>query len=137
MCRNSTRAGGVSSGIYASLNVGLGSNDDAEAVKATVRGIRRTHGVAKVRKAPAVSTKVLAMVATAPGGLTAIRDTAILLLGFAGAFRRSELVSLTVDDLVEVEDGFETTGVLPPGGVPLAVAVLRTAPASTSAAVTA
>jgi integrase len=78
---------------------------DAEAVKATVCGIRRTHGAAKVRKSPAVSAKMLAMVATAPGSLTGLRDTAILLLGFGGAFRRSELVALDVADIAETETG--------------------------------
>jgi integrase len=34
------------------------------------------------------------------------RDRALLLLGFAGAFRRSELVALTVADLIEAEGGF-------------------------------
>ena len=33
------------------------------------------------------------------------RDRALLALGFAGAFRRSELCALEVDDLVEVPDG--------------------------------
>ena len=33
------------------------------------------------------------------------RDRALLALGFAGAFRRSELCALQVDDLVEVPDG--------------------------------
>ncbi len=36
---------------------------------------------------------------------------------------------------VEVLEGAEVTGVVPPGGVPLAVAMLTTAPAVTSAAV--
>jgi hypothetical protein len=37
---------------------------DAEGVDATMRGIRRTHGSAGVRKAPAVADKMLGMVAT-------------------------------------------------------------------------
>src|SRR5215475_4332477 len=36
---------------------------------------------------------------------------------------------------VEVDDGFDAVGVVVPGGTPLAVAVLLTAPAATSAAV--
>jgi integrase len=32
------------------------------------------------------------------------RDSALLALGFAGAFRRSELCALQVDDLIEVPD---------------------------------
>jgi integrase len=38
-----------------------------------------------------------------------IRDRAILLLGFAGAFRRSELVSLDLSDLQEHADGILVT----------------------------
>jgi site-specific recombinase XerD len=45
------------------------------------------------------------MVATAPNNLAGIRDRALLLLGFAGAFRRSELVSLDVADIEETETG--------------------------------
>jgi integrase len=82
---------------------------DAEAVKATVRGIRRTHGAAKIRKSPAVSAKVLSMVATASNKLTGVRDTAILLMGFGGAFRRSELVALDVADIAETETGLLVT----------------------------
>jgi len=38
-------------------------------------------------------------------GLDGLRDTALLLLGFAGAFRRSELVSLDVDDVAFSDEG--------------------------------
>ncbi len=38
--------------------------------------------------------------------LIGFRDRALILLGFAGAFRRSELVSLKVEDLKLVRDGF-------------------------------
>jgi integrase len=41
--------------------------------------------------------------------LEGLRDRALLLLGFAGAFRRSELVALNVADLEETEDGFKIT----------------------------
>jgi integrase len=34
------------------------------------------------------------------------RDRALLALGFAGAFRRSELVALTINDLALVDDGY-------------------------------
>jgi site-specific recombinase XerD len=70
-----------------------------------VRGIRRTLGSAKAKKAPAVAAKIRGMVAQAPGGLTGLRDRALLLLGFAGAFRRSELVALDVEDVAENEAG--------------------------------
>jgi site-specific recombinase XerD len=39
------------------------------------------------------------MALSTPDGLKGLRDRALLLLGFAGAFRRSELVALDVADL--------------------------------------
>jgi site-specific recombinase XerD len=72
-----------------------------------MRGIRRTLGSARVRKAPAVAAKMLGMVATAPEKLAGLRDRALLLLGFAGAFRRSELVALDVADITETEAGLQ------------------------------
>jgi hypothetical protein len=45
---------------------GVTTPTDAEAAKATVRGIRWTHGAARVKKAPLVSAKVLAIAGT-PG----------------------------------------------------------------------
>ena len=65
----------------------------SEVVKATVHGIRRTVGSAPVRKTPATADKVVAMAALAHADMKGLRDHAILLLGFAGAFRRSELVA--------------------------------------------
>jgi site-specific recombinase XerD len=82
---------------------------DSEAVKATLRGIRRTFGGAKVRKAPAVANKMQSMVALAPDRLSGLRDRALLLLGFAGAFRRSELVALDVADISEAKAGLLVT----------------------------
>jgi site-specific recombinase XerD len=78
---------------------------EAEAVKATLRGIRRSVGSAKVRKAPALAEHVKAMIAASPDSLRGKRDRALVLLGFAGAFRRSELVALDVEDVEEVELG--------------------------------
>jgi site-specific recombinase XerD len=77
---------------------------DSEAVKATMQGIRRTIGAAPARKTPATAEKVVAMVTLAGTGTKDIRDRALLLLGFAGAFRRSELVGLDVSD-IEFCDG--------------------------------
>jgi site-specific recombinase XerD len=82
---------------------------DSEGVRATVRGIRRSVGTAKVRKAPLMAETVRAMAEATPDTLRGRRDRAILLLGFAGAFRRSELVALNVSDLEETEDGFRIT----------------------------
>lgn len=72
-------------------------------------GIKREKGTAQQGKAPVVTEELRAMVTTLPDTLLGIRDRALLLLGFAGAFRRSELVSLDVDDLNMTRDGLIVT----------------------------
>lgn len=71
-----------------------------ELVRYTAKGARRTIGAAPVKKQPLripVLETIIANInrCTAAGA----RDAALILLGFAGAFRRSELVSLNVADL--------------------------------------
>jgi site-specific recombinase XerC len=66
-------------------------------------------GTAPARKTPATADKVLAMVASARSDLKGLRDCALLLLGFAGAFRRSELVALDVADLQFCDGGVRIT----------------------------
>ncbi len=78
-------------------------------VRAVWSGIRRTHGTAQVGKQAAVTADVRAMVATLPDALPGWRDRALLLLGFAGAFRRGELVALDVGDVVSTRDGLVVT----------------------------
>ena len=76
-------------------------------VRAVWQGIRRSKGVATKGKEPAITSVIRAMVAHLPEGrLLSTRDRALLLLGFAGAMRRSELVGLDVTDISENEDGF-------------------------------
>lgn len=88
----------------AHTSMGLLSPTDTDLVRATLRGIRRTFGTSQRQVAPAVKEDVLAMVAGL-FGTKGIRDRALLLIGFAGAFRRSELVSLTVADIEFVKQG--------------------------------
>jgi site-specific recombinase XerD len=80
-----------------------------EKVKAVLSGIRRTIGSAPVRKKAATADIVLGMAGGAGRSLRDLRDRAILLLGFAGAFRRSELVALNVDDIEETPEGLLIT----------------------------
>jgi integrase len=49
------------------------------------------------------------MIEGCPDSLIGLRDRALLALGFAGAFRRSELVALEVSDLLATADGFRCT----------------------------
>ena len=77
----------------------------SEIVKSTMKGIRRALGTAKAQKAPATADRLLKMLEHVPDTLQGYRDRAILLVGFAGAFRRSELSELLVSDLEEVPSG--------------------------------
>src|SRR6185295_19152617 len=72
---------------------------NAEGVKATMRGIRRTLGTRRVKKAPATADVITRLQAVFPGTLAGIRDRAVVLLGFAAALRRSELVALDFPDV--------------------------------------
>lgn len=94
---------------YAHKLAGYEPPTNAETVKAVVRGIRRAIGTAPVRKAPATADLVMRMIEGCPDSLIGLRDRALLALGFAGAFRRSELVALEVSDLLATADGFRCT----------------------------
>lgn len=82
----------------------LASPSESELVKATLHGIRRLNGSTQRQVLPALKQDIQAMV-TGLSGIKGVRDKALLLTGFAGAFRRSELVSLQVEDLRFVEEG--------------------------------
>lgn len=55
--------------------------------------IRREHGRPARGKDPFLTKDPRAMIAALPQDLTGARDKAILLLGFAGGMRRSEIVA--------------------------------------------
>jgi len=66
-------------------------------------------GTAPIQKAAALTDDIRAMIDATDAGLIGLRDRALILLGFAGAFRRSELVGLTVDDCAFGKDGLTVT----------------------------
>ena len=68
-------------------------------------GIRRAKGTGQQGKAPAITAEIGRMVDTLDERLLGVRDRALLLIGFAGAFRRSELVGLDVGDVHAGHDG--------------------------------
>jgi site-specific recombinase XerD len=107
--RSSTIGRRVAAIRYAHKLAGHAVPTDDERVKATVRGIRRTVGTAARKKAPATAERVIAMAVGTGTGLKGLRDRALLLLGFAGAFRRSELVALDCEDIEECETGLRIT----------------------------
>src|SRR5260370_26170563 len=89
--------------------VGLDSTTSAGMVRNTLKGIKRTIGAAAVQKAPTLTADIRAMIDVTDTGLIGSRDRALILLAFAGAFRRSEMVSLDVPDLGFTRDGLTVT----------------------------
>jgi integrase len=70
-----------------------------------VVAFRRTKGTAPAQKAAALTDDIRAMVGATSSGIIGVRDRALILLGFAGAFRRSELVALDLEDCTFTKDG--------------------------------
>lgn len=85
-------------------DVGLPNPVDTREVKDTIAGIRRTIGIAPHQKAPATIDVIRAVVGALPQTLRGKRDKALILIGFAGAFRRSELVAICVEHLHDTGD---------------------------------
>jgi len=79
----------------------------APAVRTVMQGIRRTLGQRKRQKEPATADILRSALKDLGDSLIEVRDRALLLLGFAGAFRRSELAGLNLEDL-----SFRSEGVL-------------------------
>lgn len=73
-------------------------------VRAVLRGVRRSHGKAQRQATPLLKHDLMAILPlmVGPKGL---RDRALLMLGFAAALRRSELVALNYADLQFVAEG--------------------------------
>ncbi len=79
-------------------------------VRTTMQGIRRTLGTAPSQKTPVVTAELRRLLVTCPDDtLAGLRDRALLIVGFAGGSRRSELVALDVADLQESSDGVRIT----------------------------
>lgn len=71
----------------------------AEPLGSTWAGIRRAHGRPAQGQAPVLVEDVRAMVGAMDNSMKATRDHALILVGFAAALRRSELVALNVGDV--------------------------------------
>jgi site-specific recombinase XerD len=68
-------------------------------VRGVLDGIKREIGFLQRGKTPLLTSDVLEMVDALPTDLKGLRDRALILIGFAGCFRRSELVKLTMDEV--------------------------------------
>jgi len=76
-----------------------------ELVKATMRGIKRSKGVAQREAAPLIKEDLFSVLANLGDRPKDLRDKALLLIGFAAALRRSEIVALNVQDVQFVRLG--------------------------------
>jgi site-specific recombinase XerD len=88
---------------------GFDTPTTSPAVREVLKGIRRTLKTAQRQAAPATIGEIRRIVAHLSDDLLASRDRALLLVGFAGALRRSELVALDLDDLCDRPEGIVAT----------------------------
>ncbi|MEC5292809.1 site-specific integrase [Aurantimonas sp. C2-3-R2] len=78
-------------------------------VKATLRGIKRRNGSAQRQANPLLRDDLFAVLGAMGDRPKDMRDRALLLIGFAGGFRRSELIGLNVSDVEMVRQGIVVT----------------------------
>jgi site-specific recombinase XerD len=88
---------------------GFESPTKSAKVRLVMAGIRRSKGTAADAKAPVLVEDLKRMIARLPENLLGVRDRALLLVGFCGAFRRSELVALDVADAAFSREGLVIT----------------------------
>lgn len=93
----------------AHVDSGLPSPVMDHLVKRTMQGIRRTLGTKQRRVTALVKDDLLELIfhVEQQMPMKAARDKALLLIGFSGAFRRSELVALQYADMTLYETGLE------------------------------
>jgi integrase len=88
---------------------GLPNPCRSEIVRATMRGVKRTRGVAQREAKPLLREDLFRALDAMGEGVKDARDRAMLLIGFAGGFRRSEIVALNCDDVERVRQGLILT----------------------------
>lgn len=82
----------------------------SEIVKQVMQGIRRTRGTKQRQVRPLMKEDLLAALTAMEGheiSIKASRDRALLLVGFASAMRRSELVKIRIEDIRHSASGLE------------------------------
>jgi integrase len=72
-------------------------------------GIRRTKGTEQTAKTPVMVYDLRRMLAGMPQSLLSVRNRVLLLIGFCGAFRRSELVAPDAADVAITREGLVVT----------------------------
>jgi integrase len=71
----------------------------SDLVKLTLKGIKRVQGKPQTQASPILKEDIVVMLSHCPDTIKGKRDAALLLLGFCGALRRSELVAVKISDL--------------------------------------
>jgi site-specific recombinase XerD len=92
-------------GVYVSIRVRNPDAHKGELCRRVLRGIRRTSTYKTKEKRPLVAGELAALLDHVGGGALGLRNRALLLVGFAGGFRRSELVALDLEDLAFSAEG--------------------------------
>jgi integrase len=87
---------------------GLPSPTDTAEVSETMAGIRRDAPNPQKKRA-ATLTVLRELLVPIPDDVRGLRDRALLLVGFAGALRRSELAGILRADLERTDQGYELT----------------------------
>jgi integrase len=78
-------------------------------VRATMRGIRREHGADQHQAKPLLREDLFVVLGAMGDRFKDLRDGALLLIGFAGGLRRSELVAIDLSDFEQVREGIILT----------------------------
>src|SRR3982751_1249577 len=86
-------------------HLGVPSPTHAPLARQFLSGLRRELGMAVTRKKPVMVDDLKTIIQALPNTLIGTRNRCLLLLGFAGAFRRSELVALNTTDLETTAEG--------------------------------
>ncbi len=84
---------------------GLSNPTRSELVRATLRGIKRVRRENPRQAKPLLREDLLLVLDVVGDRLKDIRDRALVLIGFAGALRRAELVALDVADIERASSG--------------------------------
>jgi site-specific recombinase XerD len=85
------------------------SPTDAWIVRNTLKRLRYDHGSLPNEKKPMSLENIKAMLQHCSDSMSGIRDKALLLTGFCGALRRSDLVNLDIEDLAKADEGLVLT----------------------------
>jgi integrase len=77
------------------------------AICEVLNGIKRAQGTRPEAKAALSTDELRRMVMALPASPRGLRDRVLLLLGFAGGLRRTELAALELRDIADIEDGLK------------------------------